>query len=99
MLTIEEIAKTANDVREIESVLIPYQQGMPMDRKKAEQIIQKHNRSDIDVALMNSPTNPGFITFERATDQMVAQNLTNIQLILSARLTGKSIEELRKSKK
>lgn len=97
-LTVEEIIKTTADVTEIQGVLIPYQQGMPLDRKKAEQIIRKHNSSDYHVALMNSPGNPGYVTFEQATDQMVAQNLANIQLILGAKLAGKSIDELMNNK-
>lgn len=98
MLTVEEIAKTTADVLEIQNVLIPYQKGMPLDRKKAEQIIRKHNRSDVYIATMNSPLNPGFVTFEQATDQMVANNLSSIQTILSAKLMGKSIDELRNGK-
>ena len=94
MLTAEEIAQTTADVLEIQSVLIPYQKGMPLNREKAEQIIRKHNSSDVHVAIMNSPLNPGFVTFEQATDQMLAQNLSNIQTILGAKLAGKSIEEL-----
>lgn len=94
MLTAEEIIKTNADVFEIQSVLIPYQNGMPLDRKKAEQIIRKHNSSDVHVGMMNSPLSPGFVTFEQATDQMLAQNLSNIQTILGAKLAGKSINEL-----
>lgn len=98
MLTAEEITKTTADVLEIQAVLKPYQQGVPLDRKKAEQIIRKHNCSDFHVAAMNSPLNPGFVTFEQATDQMLAQNLAIIQTILSAKLMGKSINELRNGK-
>lgn len=98
MLTAEGIAKTTADVLEIQIVLNPYQQGMPLDRKKAEQIIRKHNCSDVYVAAMNSPLSPGFVTFEQATDQMLAQNLKNIQTILSAKLMGKSIDELQNGK-
>lgn len=98
MLTIKEITKTTTDVCEIQSVLIPYQNGMPLDRKKAEQIIRKHNYSDVHVAKMNSPLSPGFITFNQATDQMLAQGLSNIQTILSAKLAGKSIDELMNGK-
>ena len=98
MLTAEEIAQTTADVLEIQSVLIPYQKGMPLNREKAEQIIRKHNSSDVLVAVMNSPLSPGFVTFEQATDQMLAQNLSNIQKILGAKLMGKSIDELLDSK-
>lgn len=98
MLTAEEIAKTTADVLEIQSVLIPYQKGMPLNREKAEQIIRKHNSSDVLVAVMNSPLSSGFVTFEQATDQMLAQNLSNIQTILGAKLMGKSIDELLNSK-
>lgn len=98
MLTAEEIAQTTADVLEIQSVLIPYQKGMPLNREKAEQIIRKHNSSDVLVAVMNSPLGPGFVTFEQATDQMLAQNLLNIQTILGAKLMGKSIDELLNSK-
>lgn len=94
MLSNEEIAKTTDDIFEIQSVLIPYRQGKPLDREKAEQIIRKHNRSDIHVALMNSPSKSGFITFEQATDQMVAQNLESILIIFRAKLAGKSVDEL-----
>ena len=98
MLTAEEIAQTTADVLEIQSVLIPYQKGMPLDREKAEQIIRKHNSSDVIVAVMNSPLSPGLVTFEQATDQMLAQNLLNIQTLLGAKLMGKSIDELLDSK-
>lgn len=98
MLTAEEIAQTTADVLEIQSVLIPYQKGMPLNREKAEQIIRKHNSSDVLVAVMNSPLSPGVVTFEQATDQMLAQNLLNIQTILGAKLMGKSIDELLDSK-
>ena len=94
MLTGEKILQETADLLEIQSVLTPYQHGGTLDRVKAEQIIRKHNSSDIEVALMNSPLNPGFITFERATDRMVAENLAAIQRILGGKLMGKSINEI-----
>lgn len=94
MLTKEEAVKLLNDIDEIQDVFCRVRAGYPLDRKKAEDIIRKHNLTDPLVAAYNSPIIPGYVTFEQATDQMVLGNLNTIQIYLSAKLTGKSIDEL-----
>ena len=94
MRSTHDLFKLRSDIHEIEAVLNGYQQGMGFDRQKAEEIIQKHNHSDIAVATYNSPIRPGWITFEQASDVTVYCNLVAIRNILLAELKGKSVEEI-----
>ena len=94
MRSTHDLFKLRSDIQEIEAVLNRYQQGMGFDRQKAEELIQKHNHSDIAVATYNSPIRPGWITFEQASDVTVYCNLVAIRNILLAELTGKSVEEI-----
>ena len=94
MRSTHDLFKLRSDIHEIEAVLNRYQQGMGFDRQKAEEIIQKHNRSDAAVAAYNSPLIPGWIAFEQASDEAMYCNLVAIRNILLAELTGKSVEEI-----
>lgn len=94
MLTQEELIQLTNDIAEIQGIFNHVNAGYPLERKKAEDIIRKHNATDPVVAAYNSPILPGYVTFQQATDQMILQNLNTIQIYLSAKLTGKSIDEL-----
>ena len=94
MKSTHDLFKLRSDIQEIEAVLNRYQQGMGFDRQKAEELIQKHNHSDIAVATYNSPIRPGWITFEQASDVTVYCNLVAIRNILLAELKGKSVEEI-----
>lgn len=80
------IKKREADIDEINDVLF----SPNFDRKKAEEIIRKHNITNQKVGIMNSPCNPGFITFNQAPDEMVKRNLSNIKTILQV----ENIEEL-----
>ena len=63
--------KILQDIKEIDEVLNPY---VPFDRRKAEEIIRKHNLTDKYIALYNSQLNPGYVKFENATDLQVIDN-------------------------
>lgn len=94
MLTQEELIQLATDINEIQETLNRVKKGYPLDRKKAEDTIRKHNLTDPIVAVFNSPMRPDFVPFQQATDQMLINNLNTILRYLSAKLTGKSVDEI-----
>jgi len=73
--------KLLMDIDEIKSVLY---NSFPFDRQKAEDIIKKHNASNLKVAVMNSPFNSDYVRFEQATDEMLKNNLITIIKILES---------------
>ena len=75
--------KILQDIKEIDEVLNPY---VPFDRRKAEEIIRKHNLTDKNIALYNSQLNPGYVKFENATDLQVIDNLNVIKQYLVSKL-------------
>lgn len=66
------------DISEIVEVLT----NKIFDRNKAENIINKHNLTNLKIAAINSPLNPGFVRFEYSTDEMIRNNLSLILEIL-----------------
>lgn len=83
----DKVLNIAKDIKEIEDALNP---NVIFDRKKAEDIIRKHNATDEFVATYNSPLNPGYTTFENATNEMVINNLISIRNILIVKLQQES---------
>ena len=83
----DKVLDISKDIKEIEDVLNP---NVIFDRKKAEDIIRKHNATDELVATLNSPLNPGYTTFEKATNEMVMNNLISIRNILVVKLQQES---------
>ena len=79
----EKIAHLQNDIAEIDAVLNDIN---GFDCIKAEQIIRKHNATNTQVAEFNSPRHREFVPFERATPEMLKNNLINIRAILGAEL-------------
>lgn len=75
--------KIIKDIKEIEEVLSPY---VPFDRRKAEEIIRKHNLTDKYIGFFNSPLLPGYIRFEDAADSQIIKNLTVIRQYLITKL-------------
>lgn len=71
-------AKIVSDINEIDEVL----NAVYFDRKKAEDIIRKHTATNETVAVINSPLSLGYTTFDRATDEMVKNNLLIIRQVL-----------------
>lgn len=67
-----------NDINEIIELLKEPQ----FDRKKAENIIVKHNLSNEKVAELNSPLNPYTEILENLTDDMIIENLKIILSVL-----------------
>lgn len=67
-----------NDINEITELLKEPQ----FDRKKAENIIVKHNLSNEKVAELNSPLNPYTERLENLTDDMIIENLKIILSVL-----------------
>ena len=86
-MNIDKVVDIAKDIKEINDVLNP---NVIFDRKKAEDIIRKHNATDELVATFNSPLNPSYTTFEKATNEMVINNLISIRNILVVRLQQES---------
>lgn len=75
--------KIEMDIKEIEEVLNPC---VPFDRAKAENIIRKHNLTDKQIGVLNSPLNPGYIPFSQATDAQIRDNLKLILIHLIEKL-------------
>lgn len=67
-----------NDINEIIELLKEPQ----FDRKKAENIIVKHNLSNEKVAELNSPLNPYTERLENLKDDMIIENLKIILSVL-----------------
>ncbi|MDE6614303.1 MAG: hypothetical protein K2K24_02220 [Clostridia bacterium] len=75
-------AKIVADIKEIDDTL----NAIYFDRQKAENMIRKHSTTDETVAAINSPLSPSYTTFERATDDMVKNNLLIIREVLLGNL-------------
>ena len=86
-MNIDKVLDIAKNIKEIEDVLNP---NVIFDRIKAEDIIRKHNATDVVVATLNSPLNPSYTTFEDATNKMVVNNLIAIRNILIVKLQQES---------
>ena len=86
---IEKIAHLQNDITEIDAALNDISD---FDCNKAEQIIRKHNSTNIRVAAFNSPLRREFVPFERATPEMLRNNLINIRAILSEELAEEKLK-------
>ena len=86
-MNIDKVLDIAKDIKEIEDVLNP---NIIFDRIKAEDIIRKHNATDVVVATLNSPLNPSYTNFEDATNEMVVNNLIAIRNILIVKLQQES---------
>ena len=96
MLAKEEMVKLLNDIDEIQDVFDRVRAGYPLDRKKADDIIRKHNLTDPVVAASNFAPNSVYVTFEQATDSMYLDKLESIKSYLSGKLIGKAQSEYRK---
>lgn len=77
-MKISEKIKLMSDKYEIIELLNKPQ----FDRKKAENIIVKHNLSNEKVAELNSPLNPYTERLENLTDDTIIENLKIISSIL-----------------
>lgn len=77
-MKISEKIKLMSDKNEIIELLNKPQ----FDRKKAENIIVKHNLSNEKVAELNSPLNPYTERLENLTDDTIIENLKIILSIL-----------------
>lgn len=82
-MSADKVLEIEKDIREIEEVLNP---NTIFNRTKAENIIRKHNKTDMDIAIFNSPLNPYYVAFENATDEMVKNNLIFIRNILAGKI-------------
>ena len=80
-----EIIKINNDIEEIKNLLNNF------DRSKSIETIKKHNATNLNISVINSPFNPGFVTFENATDDMIKNNLLIILNILQTEYTDKTL--------
>lgn len=85
----QKIISLVKDIEEIDNVI----NNNTFDRVKAEGIIRKHNFSDLEVAILNSPLNPGYTKFENATDNMIVNNLLQIKSILFTKLQKEISED------
>ena len=85
----KKIISLVNDIEEIDNVI----NNNIFDRTEAEDIIRKHNLSDLEVAFLNSPLNPGYTKFENATDNMIFNNLLQIKSILFTKLQKEISED------
>lgn len=90
MLTKEEAIKLLNDIDEIQDVLNRVNAGCLLDRKKAEDIIRKHNLTDPVVAASNFAPNSVYVTFDQASDSMYLDKLEFIRSYLSSKLINKA---------
>ena len=72
----KKIISLVKDIEEIDNVI----NNNIFDRTEAEDIIRKHNLSDLEVAFLNSPLNPGYTKFENATDNMIFNNTKEFYL-------------------
>ena len=73
-----KIQKISDDITEIDETI----KTEPFDSAKAVQIIKKHNTTDINIAVINSPSQPNFVRFDDATPQMLINNLKMIKNVL-----------------
>ena len=86
-MNVDKVLETGKDIKEIEDVL---KLNIVFNRMKAEDIIRKHNKTDAEIAIFNSPLNPYYVAFENATDEMVKNNLISIRNILIGKLLCES---------
>ena len=85
----KKIISLVKDIEEIDNVI----NNNIFDRTEAEDIIRKHNLSDLEVAFLNSPLNPDYTKFENATDNMIFNNLLQIKSILFTKLQKEISED------
>lgn len=75
-------ANIISAINEIDEVL----NAIYFDRKKAEDIICKHNKSDMVIGTYNSPLNPNSFPFEMLSDEAIRSNLCKIRDYLVIKL-------------
>ena len=80
-------AKIEKDICEIDEIL----NAQIFDRKRAEDVIRKHNQTDEIVAAINSPLRAGYVPFEQAFDDMIINNLYLIKQVLQTKLVKEQI--------
>ena len=88
------IADNAHDIAEIQKIINDYRQGRRIDRQKVAEIIGRLNMKDIVIAGFNSPLNPGWVSFQNATDEQLANNMNITLLYLSGKMTAEGLKEL-----
>lgn len=93
------IADNAHDIAEIQKILNDYRQGRRIDRQKVAEIIGHLNMKDIAIAGFNSPLNPGWVSFQNATDEQLANNMNITLLYLSGKMTAEGLRVLVKGDK
>lgn len=93
------IADNAHDIAEIQKILNDYRQGRRIDRQKVAEIIGRLNMKDIAIAGFNSPLNPGWVSFQNATDEQLANNMNITLLYLSGKMTAEGLRVLVKGDK
>ena len=93
------IADNAHDIDEIQKIINDYRQGRRIDRQKAAEIIVRLNMKDIAIAGFNSPLNPGWVSFQNATDEQLANNMNITLLYLSGKMTAEGLKDLVKEDK
>jgi len=93
------IADNAHDIAEIQKIINDYRQGCGIDRQKATEIIGRLNMKDIAIAGFNSPLNPGWVSYQNATDEQLVNNMNITLLYLSGKLTAEGLKDLVKGDK
>lgn len=93
------IADNAHDIAEIQKIINDYRQGRRIDRQKAAEIIGRLNVKGIAIAGFNSPLNPGWVSFQNATDEQLANNMNITLLYLSGKMTAEGLKDLVKGEK
>lgn len=88
------IADNAHDIAEIQKIINDYMQGHRIDRQKAMEIIIHQNKKDAVIAAYNSPVNPGWVSFQNATDEQIVNNLNTTLLYLSGKMTAEGLRDL-----
>lgn len=93
------IADNAHDIVEIQKIINDYRQGRGINRQKVTEIIGRLNMKDIAIAGFNSPLNPGWVSFQNATDEQLANNMNITLLYLSGKMTAEGLKDLVKGDK
>ena len=88
------IADNAHDIAEIQKIINDYKQGRRIDRQKVAEIIGRLNSKDFAIASFNSPFNPGWVSFQNATDEQIANNMNATLLYLSGKMTAEGLKDL-----
>lgn len=88
------IADNTHDIAEIQKIINDYRQSRRIDRQKVVEIIGRLNSKDIAIASFNSPLNPGWISFQNATDEQLANNMNITLLYLSGKMTAEGLKDL-----